>query len=60
MVIYTTEATSVAEVQSAVANNLQGGCQATSESGETYQTNTCTGKYSQIKKDANIFFIYET
>ena len=45
MVIYTSEATSVADVQNAVESNLQGGCQATSESGETYQTNTCTGKF---------------
>ena len=45
MVIYTTEATSVAEVQNAVETNFAGGCQATSESGETYRINsTCTGK----------------
>ena len=44
MVIYTTEETSVADVQNAVETNFEGGCQATSDSGENFQTNTCLGK----------------
>ena len=44
MVIYTTEATSVADVQNAVESNFEGGCQATSDSGQNFQTDTCTGK----------------
>ena len=44
MVIYTMEATSEAHVQNAVESNFEGGCQATSDSGENFQTNTCTGK----------------
>ena len=54
MVIYTSEETSESQVDSSVQNTLEGGCQATSESGTIFQfSENCAGKamYSDLKTE---------